>query len=294
MGGRHGRKCLLLWAASLMFLFPVHSPGLFVTFLDVGQGDGIFLQAHGKTMLVDCGSSGERELGENCLVPFLKSRGISRLDTVVVSHGDWDHISAIRYILETQDSGIFVRRLVMPKAGEGKEVYMDLEALAKEQGTAVIYGKSGDDFSGFLGENVEITCMHPKEGKACENRNEESLVLEIRCKNFGLLLTGDVEEGGERAMEEEKSLAPVTVLKAAHHGSGTSSREEFIRAVNPLYVVLSYGEGNRYGHPAPDVVDRFLRTGARILKTAEMGAIEVWTDGKRIKVSGWLDRSGGI
>ncbi len=294
MTGRHGRKCLLFWAASLIFLFPVHSSGLSVTFLDVGQGDGIFLQAHGKTMLVDCGSSGERELGENCLVPFLKSRGIARLDTVVVSHGDWDHISAIRYILEAQDSEIFVARLVMPKAGEGKEVYTDLEALAKKRGTAVVYGKSKDDFSGFLGENVKITCLHPQEGTACENRNEESLVLEIRCGNFGLLLTGDVEEGGERAMEEDRSLAPVTVLKAAHHGSDTSSGEEFIRTVNPLYVVLSYGEGNRYGHPAPDVVDRLLKTGARVLKTAEMGAIEIRTDGKRMKISGWLDRSGGI
>ena len=95
-------------------------------------------------------------------------------------------------------------------------------------------------------------------------------------------------------MEKDRKLAPVTVLKAAHHGSDTSSKEEFIRAVNPLYVVLSYGEGNRYGHPAPDVVERLLRNGARILKTAEMGAIEVRTDGKRMKVSGWLDRSGGI
>lgn len=294
MSGRYGKRCLLLWAASLMFLFPVHSAGLSVTFLDVGQGDGIFLQAHGKNMLVDCGSSGEKELGENCLVPFLKSRGISRLDTVVVSHGDWDHISAIRYILEAPEPEISVKRLMMPKAGEGQEIYMALETLAKKHGAAVVYAKSGDEFSGFLGKDVKITCLHPGEGKACENRNEESLVLEIRCGGFGLLLTGDVEEGGERAMEKDRKLAPVTVLKAAHHGSDTSSKEEFIRAVNPLYVVLSYGEGNRYGHPAPDVVERLLRNGARILKTAEMGAIEVRTDGKRMKVSGWLDRSGGI
>ena len=97
---------------------------LLLDFINVGYGDAILIRDTEEpfTMLVDCGSSGERELGENCLVPFLKSRGIARLDTVVVSHGDWDHISAIRYILEAQDSEIFVARLVMPKAGEGKEV----------------------------------------------------------------------------------------------------------------------------------------------------------------------------
>lgn len=291
---RRGKKWLVLWAASLMFLLPIHSPKLSVTFLDVGQGDGIFLQAHGKTMLVDCGSSGEKELGETCLVPFLKSRGISSLDTAVVSHGDWDHISAVRHVLETPDCGIAIKRLVMPEAGAGQEVYMTLEALAKKQGTAVVYGKGGDDFTGFLGEDVTITCLHPKAGEVYENRNEESLVLEIRYGSFGLLLTGDVEEGGERAMEEAGNLSPVTVLKAAHHGSDTSSGEEFIRAVNPRYVVLSYGKGNRYGHPALDVVERLSGAGARILRTAEMGAIEIRTDGRRMKVSGWLDRSGGI
>lgn len=110
----------LFWAGSVFFFFSPPRKGLSAVFLDVGQGDGIFLSCGGRTMLMDCGSSQEKELGKDCLVPFLKSRGVDRLDTVFISHGDWDHISGIRYALEEPGCRDPHRHAGDAGAGKGK------------------------------------------------------------------------------------------------------------------------------------------------------------------------------
>lgn len=111
---------------------------------------------------------------------------------------------------------------------------------------------------------------------------------------FRLLLTGDVGVDGEKEILARESISPVTVLKAGHHGSDSSTSEEFLRELDPDYVVFSYGRGNRYGHPAEAVVERCQTSGAKIYETGKSGAIEVLTDGERVRVQGWLDRPGGI
>lgn len=279
---------VLVWAASFLCLLPVRESGLLVTFLDVGQGDGIVLESGECTVLVDCGSSQERNLGENCLVPYLKSRGITRVDTAVVSHGDLDHISGIRYLLDTPGEGITVGVLVMPEAGRGKEIYAELEASAAVRGTRVVYAKRGDTLSGALGKETDIFCLHPPEGEIYADRNEESLVLLVELGDFRLLLTGDVEDGGEEELLESGVLGPVTVLKAAHHGSSTSSGDAFVETAAPKAVVVSYGLGNRYGHPNEEVMERFSQSGAKILETARMGAVRIWTDGHTMRIRGYL------
>lgn len=284
----------LFWAGSVFFFFSPPRNGLSAVFLDVGQGDGIFLACGGRTMLMDCGSSQEKELGKDCLVPFLKSRGVDRLDTVFISHGDWDHISGIRYVLEEPGCGIHIGTLVMPEPGKGKDVYAELACLADSRGIPVVYGKRGDEFSGILGPEVSIRCLSPPEGGDYEDRNDESLVAEIRYGDFRLLLTGDVGKEGEEKMREAGLLAPVTVLKAAHHGSGTSSGQEFLKAVDPTFAVLSCGRENRYGHPSPEVVKALKEQGAGIWDTRERGAVMVWTDGRTMDISGYLDSRKGI
>lgn len=284
----------LFWAGSVFFFFSPPRKGLSAVFLDVGQGDGIFLSCGGRTMLMDCGSSQEKELGKDCLVPFLKSRGVDRLDTVFISHGDWDHISGIRYALEEPGCGIRIGTLVMPEPGKGKDVYAELACLADSRGIPVVYGKRGDEFSGILGPEVSIRCLSPPEGGDYGDRNDESLVAEIQYGDFRLLLTGDVGKEGEEKMREAGLLAPVTVLKAAHHGSGTSSGQEFLKAVDPAFAVLSCGRENRYGHPSPEVVKALKEQGARIWDTRERGAVMVWTDGRTMEISGYLDSRKGI
>lgn len=296
-GRARSRAALLLalsWAGSIFFFLPPPQRGLSAVFLDVGQGDGIFLACEGRTMLMDCGSSQEKELGKRCLVPFLKSRGTQRLDTVFVSHGDGDHISGIRYILEEPGCGIQIGLLVMPEPGKGKDVYRELERLAQGRGIPVVYGKRGDRFPGILGEKTSIRCLSPPEGRSFGDRNDESLVLELRYGNFSLLLTGDVGKEREREMEKAGLLAPVTILKAAHHGSATSSGREFLAAVEPKLSVISCGRENRYGHPSPEVVRALEELGAGIWDTRERGAVMVWTDGRTMDISGYLDSQEGI
>ncbi len=313
-----------LWIIGVLFLLPVPTDGLTVTFLDVGQGDGIFLECEGHTMLVDCGSSQDRKLGEDTLEPFLLSKGIREIDTVVISHADQDHVSAIRYLLENAACPVRVGRLLMAEAGREDEMTLELEALAEERGVEVVYigadgacldgesadavwirgeqagasrsrserqsAESGGGLTGLLDDRVEIRCLYPPTDVYAADRNECSLVLEVACGDFRLLLTGDVGVSGERWMTEHGLLGKVTVLKVAHHGSDSSTSQAFLEAVRPSYVILSYGAGNRYGHPKDEVVERCEDIGAEIFRTAGSGAIQIWTDGRRMELRPWLDR----
>ena len=191
-------------------------------------------------------------------------------------------------------AGSRIGTLVMPEPGKGKDVYAELACLADSRGIPVVYGKRGDEFSGILGPEVSICCLSPPEGGDYGDRNDESLVAEIQYGDFRLLLTGDVGKEGEEKMREAGLLTPVTVLKAAHHGSGTSSGQEFLKAVDPAFAVLSCGRENRYGHPSPEVVKALKEQGARIWDTRERGAVMVWTDGRTMDISGYLDSRKGI
>ena len=119
------------WLVAFCFLLPSRPAGLSVTFLDVGQGDGIVLHSSDKAVLVDCGSSQQKTVGEKTLVPYLKSQGVAHLDLAVMTHGDQDHINGIRYLLEHPESGITVGCLMMPEAGTD-EIYGTMAELAKK------------------------------------------------------------------------------------------------------------------------------------------------------------------
>lgn len=279
------------WILGTAFLAPVRPSGLSVTFLDVGQGDGIFLQTGEGTLLVDCGSSQEEDMGQYTLVPFLKSQGIRVLDGAAVTHADSDHVSGIRYLLENPDCGIRIARLFMPEAGKGEKEYETLAQAASATGAAVEYLSAGDEIS-CLGKEtqwISVRCLYPYPDSVCPDRNSQSLVLLVSCGEFRLLLTGDMEESGERELLKKGDLVPVTVLKVAHHGSVTSSGKEFLETVRPRYAVLSYGKGNPYGHPSEQVTDRLKEAGVFLKETARCGAVMLWTDGKKMRLGGFSE-----
>ena len=280
-------------AVAVVFLVvqPVH--GFQSWFLDVGQGDGVFLRTRDEAILSDCGSSQDKKIGKNVLGPFLKSQGIRTLDWILVSHADADHTNGIEWLLK-EEADIRVRNLAFPAAGKGQEAYKKLETLARKRGAEVYYLHRGET---VRAKSLALRCLYPEAGeKPAEERNSHSLVFDVTYGKFRMLLTGDIGVEDEReilGMEEDKKGEKVTLLKAAHHGSNGSSSEEFLECFSPAFTVLSYGEGNTYGHPAPEAVERLEQTGTEIWRTADSGAVNVWTDGKRMYIKGYKKKDYG-
>lgn len=271
------------WLLAFFFLLPSRPAGLSVTFLDVGQGDGIVLRFASRTILVDCGSSQQKSVGEKVLVPYLRSQGVTYVDLAVMTHGDQDHINGIRYLLEHPESGIRLGGLMMPKAGND-EIYGKMAELAKEQEIPVYYAAAGDRIENIAGKGMYMECLSPEGEEKFSDRNEESLVFRVTYDRFSMMLMGDLETGGEENLVGSGVLSPVTVLKAGHHGSATSSGESFLEKLSPEITVLSYGRKNRYGHPAKEVKERLGNIGSEILETGISGAVMIEIDGKKMKV----------
>lgn len=246
-----------------------------IAVLDVGQGDCIFIQGpEGKHYLVDGGSSDVDQVGRYRIEPFLKSQGAGRIDYVLVSHGDEDHINGIRELIERRDVGIQIEKLVLPVRQVWDDRLLELEGEAQRAGIAVYEMSPGDVLAE---EELRIVCLAPDGNEGLEPGNETSMVLAVRYGVFDMLLTGDVEGEGEECLTEvlrrNGAAGSWDVLKAAHHGSDSSSSQAFIDVVRPEYTLISAGTDNPYGHPAPAVLERLRASGSRILTTQDLGAI---------------------
>lgn len=289
--GRYSRAILaLIFLLGACLLKTPGPKGLSVIFLDVGQGDGIVLQKGKTVILIDGGSIDKKTLGSQILIPFLESRGIGKISCAIVSHGDEDHISGLRKLME--EGTINIESLVLPSQGKGQEVYEELSKLAEGKDSQVLYMSQGDQLTGKGRPGLSLTCLYPKEpGKdqrQIEDRNNHSLVLLAEYGGFSAVFTGDLGRSGEKAMLAERSLETVQVLKAGHHGAKESTGQELLDRLKPRDVIISCGKDNSYGHPHPETIKRLENMGARIWVTADQGAIEVWTDGDRMKISSFL------
>lgn len=282
------QKMLVLSVLTMLVVFRL--PGGFrITFLDVGQGDGICLQnENGNVYLIDGGSSSKSKVGTYQILPFLKQQGIRRVQAVFVSHSDSDHISGILELLEQQRGGVKLEKIVLSKV-KGQvlwEEYGELLTLCRENGTAVYTIKKGEQ---LRDDKLTLTCLHPAPDFMGDS-NASSQVLRVDYKNFSALLTGDVEGEGALCLQQvliEQEIAPVTVLKAAHHGSRNSTSQTFLAQTQPMLTVISCGKNNRYGHPHEEVIRRLTDVKSTILQTARQGAVTVQVQGERIKVSTW-------
>ena len=278
-----------LYGLFFLTLLPVPEKGLKVIMLDVGQGDGIVMRTEAFTILVDGGSSSDKSLGEKTLEPCLKSMGIDTIDFAVVSHGDSDHISGLLYLMEHSED-IAVRNLILPMPGRGQEIYDELEQAAEDSGGKVFYMAPSDRIQAG---GLNLTCLYAGGGLLPpDDRNAHSLVLCADYKGFHMLFTGDMgteqEKGLLKLAEEEGSLQQehlnhVQVLKMAHHGSDTSSGEGFLDYLNPDLALVSYGRGNSYGHPSPDVMERMKKRRIPVMETGYGGAVILRTDGKGLR-----------
>ena len=237
-----------------------------VHFLDVGQGDSIFIEsANGKTMLVDGGVKGAGQQ----VVSYLKELGVNKLDIVVATHPDADHIGGLIPVLQSIDIGQFY--------DSGKvhtsQTFEEMLTLIDTKNIPYHVPTTGENIA--FDDDLTVKVLNANE-HATDN-NDASIVLKIVYGNVSFLLTGDAGIALEKDMLQNDVQA--TFLKAGHHGSNTSSSEKFIQAVHPEVTVLSYGEGNKYGHPHAEVVERLQAVGSKIYATAEAGTVIVSTDG---------------
>ena len=279
------RENKLLRTAGIIFAlcilcFPFHRPAE-VTFLDVGQGDAVFLRTEtGTTCLIDGGSTTVSDVGTYRLLPFLKSRGVSSLDYLFLSHMDADHINGAEELLKDQFHGIPIRHLCL-SALPGDETRERLEKEARLFGTELCYISRG---TVFREEGAEIRCLSPVKDQKKEDENANSEVLMVEISGLRILFTGDLGEEGEQELLEAGTDLRAAVLKVGHHGSRFSTGEAFLEAVAPKAAVISCAENNRYGHPAPETVERLEQADCRVFYTMKSGAITLYpADGKK----GW-------
>ena len=301
-----------LWALGIMILMTRFGEAgkLTTVVLDVGQGDGIFMRGpEGNTYLVDGGSSDVKKVGQYRLEPFLKSQGVGRLDYVLISHGDSDHMNGVDELIGRQEISVKIGTLVLPVKEVWDEALTGLARKARKQGIRVVMIKPGQSIR--EGDMV-ITCIQPGNmeiksenaesrresavpgtgNEGLESGNEASMVLAVQYGPFDLLLTGDVEGEGEnqltKQLEERYPDCTWDILKVAHHGSKNSSTEEFLRLVRPAYALISAGQENRYGHPHQETIERLADVGSKIYSTQENGAIIVEVEnGEILRMERW-------
>lgn len=273
------RIFFIIFALCILCL-PFHRP-VEVTFLDVGQGDAVFLRTEaGTTCLIDGGSTTVSDVGTYRLLPFLKSRGVSSLDYLFLSHMDADHINGAEELLKDQFRGIPIRHLCL-SALPGDETRERLEKEARLFGTELCYISRG---TVFREKGAEIRCLSPVKDQKKEDENENSEVLMVEISGLRILFTGDLGEEGEQELLKAGTDLRAAVLKVGHHGSRFSTGEDFLEAVSPGFAVISCAEDNRYGHPAPETVERLERAGCRIFYTMKSGAVTLYpANGKK----GW-------
>ena len=230
------------------------APGEFeLAALDVGQGLAVVVRTQSHTLLYDTGPSfrSGRDTGEMVVLPYLRSVGVRRLDLLVLSHGDDDHVGGASSILTAMPTRTLSGPSVLGHEFESR----------CEQGQH------------WSWDDVAFTVLHPSSDEA-GGENNSSCVLRIDGQFGSALITGDIEREAERALLSG-GLRVTDVVLVPHHGSRTSSTHDFATALAPRLAIVSAGHGNRWGFPKEDVVERWEMSGARVLTTAQSGAVEV-------------------
>ena len=255
----------------------------FIAF-DVGQGDALLLQTPGGgTVMVDTGGVGADgaafDIGGRVLAPALWAAGVRRLDLLALTHGDPDHIGGARAVLRDFAPRAMWEGVPVP----GHLPSQQVAGAARAAGVRIEHPHPRREFDL---DGVAIRVLHPPppDWERQRVRNDDSLVLEIRYRDVALLLTGDAGAEVEHAIAPMLTRAPIRILKVGHHGSRTSTSRALVDAWQPQIAVISCGRGNRFGHPAPDVLNRLDAAGVRIYRTDRDGQITIATDGKTVDV----------
>lgn len=273
---------LLLGATVFVWyaVFAENREGLEVDFLDVGQGDAIFIQApNGNQVLLDSGPNKKilSELGR--VMPFYDRT----IDLIIESHPDNDHIAGFIDVVKKYDIGAAMESGVMVDT----PIYQELESVIKQNGTRKILATRGIRIN--LSDGIYIDVLLPVINNPNLSPHDGMVVLRLNYGKKSFLLTGDIEEKMEKYLVSIDKNPPAgglasDVLKIGHHGSKTSTSESFLGYVNPEYAVISVGKDNKYGHPHQEILDRLNQFKIPILRIDEKGAIKIKSDGENLLV----------
>ena len=285
---------LVVSFAGILGLWPTtsHDPpagtALRLTMFDVGQGEALLVESGSETMHVDAagapfGSSGF-EIGARVLAPALWFRGIRHIDTLLLTHGDPDHIGGAALLLEEFGVTRLWEGIEVPRHTPSRTI----REFATAHGVGLELRRAGEEFQWG---SARVRVLHPPEPdwERPRIRNDDSVVLEIRHGEMSVLLTGDVSGEVERAIVPQLRPARIRILKVGHHGSRTSTSQALLDAWRPQIAMISAGRGNTFGHPAPEVLQRLEASGARIFRTDRHGQITVDSDGHSVAVRTYVD-----
>lgn len=259
-----------------IFVFKESAQGEFlkINFLDVGQGDAIFIETMDKKqILIDGGPdlSVLEKLGK--IIPFYDRY----IDVILLTHPEQDHMNGLIEVVKRYDVGAIITTGIVRDTSQ----YQEWIKIIKQKNIPIYIAEVGGvvDFK----NNINLNILYPFENmnnKKLADSNNYSIVSKLTYNNFDLLLTGDIEKSVENKLIKAKTDLDADILKVAHHGSKTSTSENFLKAVNALMVIIEVGRDNSYGHPHQEVMERLKNL--EIFQTGKDGNIKILTDGQKI------------
>lgn len=265
-----------------------------INFVDVGQGDCTYIKTpNGKNIIIDGGEGNTRkyDYGKNVVLPYLLDKGVKKIDYLIATHADSDHIGGLFAIIEN----LKVENIIIGIQPESSEQYMNLLNISKKKKINILNLKAGDKMK--IDEEIFINVLWPIKNKLVEENalNNNSLVFKFVYNDFSCLFTGDIEEIAEKQIVEEYEnldLLKSNILKVAHHGSKTSSIDSFVEEVKPRIALIGVGIDNKFGHPNSEIISKLETMGTRIYRTDKNGEINVYVDNKaKIKVKTIYEKS---
>jgi competence protein ComEC len=261
---------LLAWLPLVMALPSAPNRGFRVTAFDIGQGNALLIETPSFRLLYDTGPaySAAADGGSRVILPYLRARGIDRLDAMVISHSDMDHSGGARSLMNALEIGWVASSLPL---GHALRDTRHVDCVAGQR---------------WARDGVQFEFLHPLvSDREASKPNARSCTLKISFGEHAVLLTGDIEAPQERALlQRAAEQLRADVLLAPHHGSGTSSTPQFLDAVAPKMAVFQVGYRNRYRHPKPSVLERYHERGIEVLRSDRSGAVSVRIDHAGIKL----------
>lgn len=244
-----------------------------VHFIDVGQADSILIQQGNSSMLIDAGNNEDSETVKS----YIASQGIKKLDYVIGTHPHEDHIGGLDYVINSFEIG----NIYMPKTTSTTKTFKDVINSIQVKKMQITTPQPGDSFK--LGQ-ADCKILAPN-SDSYEDANNYSIVIKVTFGNNTFMFTGDAEALSEKEMINKGFDVKADVLKVGHHGSSSSTSDEFLKKVSPKYAVISVGKDNDYGHPHKETMAKLKNSGISLYRTDECGTIVCTADGNNINFS---------